>query len=109
MSLKIFSNLITLASKKMAGGILFIGLMLAGFGFLLVAYPKFFAYAAAVIFFIAGGSLILTALKIYIAGWKLKKSMGSYSSPAENVRENVRISLGQKSDFIDYDENDSEQ
>lgn len=109
MSFKIFSNMISLASRKMAGGILFVGLILAGFGILIIAYPNFFATVAAVFFFIAGGGLILTALKIYIASYRFKKSMDSISNRTEAGRENVRISLGQKGDFIDYDDNGSEQ
>jgi hypothetical protein len=109
MSFKVFSSMISLASRRMAGGILFVGLILAGFGILILAYPEFFATIAAIIFFIIGGSLILTAVKIYIASWRLKKSMDSFSQQAQDGRENVRISLGQKGDVLDYDDNGSEQ
>ncbi len=109
MSFKIFSNMISLASRRMAGGILFVGLLLVGFGALMVAYPKFFAYIAAVFFFLIGGSLILTSLKIFIASYKLRKSMESFSNQPDEGRENVRISLGQKNDVIDSDEDNPDQ
>lgn len=51
---------------------LFVGLLLDGFEVLIIAYPEFFAIVTAV-FFIAGGSLILTTLRIYIASYKFKR------------------------------------
>ena len=103
MSFKIFTNMISLASRRMAGGILFSGLVLAAFGVLLIEFPKFFAYIAAGFFFIAAGLLIVTSLKIYIAGWRFKRTIDSFSNPPSDGRENVRVSFGQKTDFIDED------
>ena len=101
--------MISMASKRMAGGILFTGLVLAAFGALIIAYSEFFAYVAAGFFFIISGLLIITALKIFIAGWKFKKSMDSLSNQAQGGRENVQVSFRQKTDFIDADDNGSEQ
>lgn len=101
--------MISLASRKMAGGILFVGILLAGFGVLIIAYQRFFAIVAAVFFFIIGGSLILTAIKIYVASWKFRRSVDSFSKQTQDGRENVRISIGQKGDVLDYDDNGPEQ
>ena len=109
MSFRIFSNMISLASRRMAGGILFVGLLLVGFGILIWEFPEFFATIAAIFFFIIGGSLVLTAIKIFMASYKLRKSMESFSNQQQDGRENVRISLGQKGDVVDYDDNGSEQ
>ena len=81
MSFNIFSNMVSLASRKIAGWLLFVGLVLAGFGILIIAYPNFFATMAAIFFFIAGGGLILAAMKIYIASYRFKKRMDSFSKP----------------------------
>ncbi len=109
MSFKVFSSMISLASRRMAGGILFVGLLLVGFGILIWEFPEFFAAIAAIFFFIIGGSLVLTAIKIFIASYKLRKSIESFSNQQQDGRENVRISTGRKDDFIDSDEDNPDQ
>ncbi len=39
----------------MASGILVVGLLLIGFGMLILALPELFAFLAAAVFFVAGG------------------------------------------------------
>lgn len=71
-------------------GILTTGLMLIGFGVLILALPAIFAFLAAMVFFIAGLGLASTALKIFLANRHFKKTT---NDPNDVYRENVRIHI----------------
>ena len=74
------------ATRGAAIFIFIIGLLLIGFGVVIIAFPKFFALLAAMIFFIAGLGCAGTALKIFFASRRMRSSDSS-----ENYRENVQI------------------
>jgi uncharacterized membrane protein len=88
MSFQFYSNVISQASRRIAGGIFATGLMLIGFGLLIYLMPKLFATLAAIVFFVAGIGTCITALKIFAAQRHIDKEIND--KPAE-YRENVRI------------------
>jgi hypothetical protein len=100
MSFNVFTNVVSAASRRIAGWLVFVGLLLAGFGVLIISYPKFFATLAAIVFFIAGGGFIAAAVKIYMASVRLKKTM---QQDSDAYRKNVRIHIEGQSDG-DYDD-----
>ncbi len=90
MSFQFYSNVISQASRKIAGGIFTTGLMLIGFGLLIYLYPKFFATLAAMVFFAVGLGTCITALKIFAAQHRINKNINNNST---DYRENVRIRI----------------
>ena len=90
MSFQFYSNVISQASRRIAGGIFATGLMLIGFGLLIYLYPKFFATLAAMVFFAVGLGTCITALKIFAAQHRMNKNINNESN---EYRENVRIRI----------------
>jgi hypothetical protein len=88
MSFQFYSNVISQASRRLAGGIFATGLMLIGFGLLIYLYPKFFATLAAMVFFAVGLGTCITALKIFAAQHRINKDINNES---DEYRKNVRI------------------
>jgi hypothetical protein len=99
MAFSIFTNIVSLASRRVAGWLLVVGLGLAGFGILIITYPKFFATLAAVAFFIAGAAFLGTAARIYLAGRRWKNTVDKDS---DAYRENVRLHFPGQSDEGNY-------
>lgn len=87
---RFYTNAISQATRKMATGIFIVGLLLIGFGVLILALPELFAMLAALIFFIAGAGFAGTAIKIYLAQRKADKLT---SDGSNDYRENVRIHI----------------
>ena len=87
MSFGFYTNAISQASKNFAMGIFSIGLLLIGFGVIIIALPELFAMLAAIVFFIAGGGCAVTALKIFFAQRRFSKM----NSDNSEVRKNVQI------------------
>ena len=90
MSFQFYSNVISQASRRLAGGIFTTGLMLIGFGLLIYMMPKFFATLAAMVFFAVGIGTCITALKIFMAQRRIDKNINNEST---EYRENVRIRI----------------
>jgi len=88
MSFRFYTNAISQASKNIATGIFIVGLLLIGFGILILALPELFAMLAALFFFIAGIGCAATAVKIFLAQKKLDKTA---PDDCRSYRENVRI------------------
>jgi len=88
MSFRFYTSAISQASKRVASGIFIVGLLLIGFGILILALPELFAMLAALIFFIAGIGCAGTALKIYIAQRKIDKL---HCDDSHGYRRNVQI------------------
>ena len=65
------------------------GLLLVGFGVVILAMPEIFAFLAAAIFFIAGVGCGITAAKIFFAQRHLDKI--SSGGDSQSHRENVQI------------------
>ena len=88
MVFRYYSNAVSQATKGIATGILVVGLLLVGFGVLILAMPEVFALLAACIFFFAGSGCAITAFKIYLA----QRTMDRVDGPEGTVyRSNVRI------------------
>lgn len=90
MSFRFYTNLISQASKNAAMGILTVGLLLIGFGVLIIAFSKIFAVLAAAVFFFIGLGCAVTAVKIFFAQRKFNKMMDDSPRP---YRENVQIHI----------------
>ena len=97
MSFQFYSNVISQASRRIAGGIFATGLMLIGFGLLIYLMPKFFATLAAIVFFIAGIGTCITALKIFAAQHRINKETNNES---DEYRKNVRIHTEERYDNL---------
>ena len=87
---RFYTNAISQASKNVARGTFVVGLLLVGFGVLILALPELFAMLAALIFFIAGAGCAGTAIKIYLAQRRIDKF---HSDESGDYRENVRIRI----------------
>ena len=87
---KMYSNMLGFASAKMAKGAFVVGLLLIGFGVLILALPEVFAMLAALIFFIAGVSSISMGIKIFAAKRKMK---GFADNINKAYRDNVNIHI----------------
>ena len=88
MSLQFYSNILSQASRRLAGGMLATGLALISFGLLIYLLPRLFATLAAMVFFVVGIGTCITAIKIFAAQRHIDKEIND--KPAE-YRENVRV------------------
>ena len=86
MIFRYYSNTVSQASRAMAKGIFVVGLLLIGFGALIVAMPEIFALLVAGIFVFFGIGCLMTAIKIY---WAQRPSHTGRSD--DPFRENVRV------------------
>jgi len=91
MPYRLYTNMMSQASRSVASGILVVGLLLIGFGTLILALPELFAFLAAAVFFIAGGGCAIVAIKILWVQWRLNRMTTPDGSDA--YRKNVRIHL----------------
>jgi hypothetical protein len=97
MPFQFYSNVISQASRRLAGGIFATGLMLIGFGLLIYLMPKLFATLAAIVFFVTGIGTCITALKIFITQRQINKEVNDES---DDYRKNVRIHTEERYDNL---------
>lgn len=95
MSFRFYTSAVSQASRRFAAGAFIVGLLLIGFGIIILALPEIFALLAAVAFFIAGIGCAITAVKVFLAQRKLDR-LDSDDSQAH--RENVHIHIEQDDD-----------
>jgi len=88
MNFRFYTNAVSQASRKVASGIFVVGLMLIGFGVIILALPEIFAFLAAAIFFFVGLGCAITAVKIFLTQRKLNKMTPDDS---KGYRKNVQI------------------
>ncbi len=88
MSFRFYTDAISQASRAVAAWIFIVGLLLIGFGVIIIALPDIFAFLAAMVFFIAGIGCGTTAIKIFLAQRRLDKFD---SDDSQGYRRNVRI------------------
>ena len=93
MSFRFYTNTVSQASRAFAAGTFITGLLLMGFGTIILALPEIFAFLAAAVFFIAGLGCAITAVKIFLAQKKLEKMA---SDDSQEYRKNVRIHHGEE-------------
>ena len=77
-------------TRGIAGGILSVGIVLVGFGVLIIVLPAIFVAIAAGLFFFAGVSCALYAAKLLLAMGRLKRQMPDESN---GYRKNVTIHI----------------
>lgn len=87
---RFYTNAVSQASKGIAKGIFTVGLLLVGFGILILALPELFAMLAAAVFFIVGAGCVGTAIKIFCTQRQINKINSDNST---GYRENVRIHI----------------
>jgi len=92
-----YTSAISNASKSIAWGIFVLGLILIGFGVLILALPELFAILAAIVFFIAGAGCAATAMKIYTAQRHIDKITSDDDSTG--YRKNVQIHVEDEDKF----------
>lgn len=90
MDFRFYRNAISQASRKIAAGIFITGLVLTGFGVIIIALPEIFAFLAAAVFFVAGLGCGISAVKIFLAQRRIDKIT---SDDPEGYRKNVRIHI----------------
>jgi hypothetical protein len=90
MGFRFYTNAVSRASRNFAAGIFIVGLLLIGFGVVILALPEIFALLAAAVFFIAGLGCAVTALKVFMVHRHLDR-VGRDSTDAH--RENVQIHI----------------
>jgi hypothetical protein len=88
MNFRFYTNAISQASRTAASAIFTIGLVLMGFGVIILALPEIFAFLAAAVFFIVGLGCAITAIKIFLAQRKFDKMTQDDSA---GYRKNVQI------------------
>jgi hypothetical protein len=88
MPFRFYTNMVSQASRTVATSILVVGLLLIGFGMLIIALPELFALLAATVFFVAGVGCAITALKILWAQHRIDRSS---HDEVDVYRDNVRI------------------
>ena len=88
MSFRFWTDAVSQASRNVAAAIFIVGLLLIGFGIVILALPEIFAFLAAAVFFIAGIGCGITAIKIFLAQRRLDKLTDNESY---GYRENVEI------------------
>jgi glycopeptide antibiotics resistance protein len=93
MPFQFYSNMISQASKRLAGGIFATGLALIAFGVMIILLPVLFAAIAALIFCVMGIGACVTALKIYIAQRAINKEIRREEDQSDDYRRNVRIKI----------------
>ena len=71
------------ATQGLAKASLITGLLLIGFGLLLIILKEVFIFIAAAIFFMAGFSAIGYAVRLFILQWKMKKQNTPYRKGVE--------------------------
>ncbi len=91
MSFRFYTNAVSRASRAFAAGTFIIGLLLIGFGVLILALPDLFAFLAATVFFLGGIGCAITAVKIFLALRKLDKMSSNDSTTG--CRKNVQIHI----------------
>jgi hypothetical protein len=95
MPFRYYTSILSQASRSVASGIMVVGLLLIGFGVIIVALPALFAYLAAMVFFVAGVGCAATALKIF---WAQRRIDRFNADDLDVYRKNVRIHTGEHYD-----------
>jgi membrane protein implicated in regulation of membrane protease activity len=88
MAFRYYTNLLSQASRTVAASIMVVGMLLIGFAMLIMALPALFAFLAAAVFFLAGCTCAIVAVKMFWAQRQFDKHL---SDDEDAYRENVVI------------------
>jgi len=97
MVMRFYTSAVSQASRTVASAIMVVGFLLIGFGVLIFALPKLFAFLAAVMFFMAGIGCGATAIKIFWAQHQIDRFSDGES---QVYRRNVQIHTGPRDDDL---------
>ena len=89
MVIRYYTNAVSQASRAVASAIMVVGFLLIGFGVLIFALPKLFAFLAAAMFFLAGIGCFGTAVKIFWVQHHIDQTPDAGETTV--YRQNVRI------------------
>ena len=81
---RFYSNQLSQATRKISGIVFIVGLLLIGFGLLIMALRDLFVLLAASLFFLAGICTIGYAVRIFFAAGKMSRHDDAF-------RDNVKI------------------
>jgi len=90
MNFRFFTNAAAQATRNFAVGLFIVGLLLIGFGVLVVVFSEIFAFLAAMIFFIVGLGCGITAIKIF---WTQRQLNKFDHDGSQDYRDNVQIHM----------------
>ena len=90
MIFRFYTKAVSQASRRFAAGAFIVGLLLIGFGTIILALPEIFALLAAAVFFIVGVGCAITGVKVFLAQRKVDR-LDSDDSQAH--RDNVHIHI----------------
>ena len=96
MVLRFYSNAVSQASRSVASAIMIVGFLLIGFGMLIFALPRLFAFLAAAMFFMAGIGCFGTAVRIF---WAQSRIDRMSNDEPQVYRQNVRIRTDEPHDL----------
>jgi len=96
MVMRFYTNAVSQASRAVASTIMIVGFLLVGFGMLIFALPRLFAFLAAAMFFLAGTGCFITAVKIF---WTQRQVERYAEEPPQVYRQNVRVRTGHHDDL----------
>jgi len=88
MRFSFHSNQFSKATRGIAASIFIVGMLLIGFGVLIIALPELFALLAGGIFFLIGFSVIGYSIKLFFI---LKKMQQKPHDPDDAYRNNVTV------------------
>ena len=89
MVFRFYSSQLSQATKSIAGWIFVLGLMIIGFGMLVLLLRDIFIFVAAGLFFVAGFGVMSYAVRLFFAACRMGKDLNVDSRNA--YRENVKI------------------
>jgi hypothetical protein len=72
---RFYTNAMSAATRGVIIAVCMLGLMLIGFGVLIMAFPRLFATLAAIVFFIAGFAALSAAMRMYASYRRFRTTM----------------------------------
>jgi len=93
MFFRYYSDAISNASKGIAKGIFVTGLLVIGFGALIMAFPAVFALVVAGLFIFVGAGCCITAVRMYLGARRFGGKVPGSGEGEDGYRENVQIHI----------------
>ena len=85
MVFRFYSSQLSEATKSISAWIFVVGLMLVGFGLLILLLQDIFIYVAVGLFFFAGAGVMIYAVKLFFAARKMGKALRDDSRNAHRT------------------------
>ncbi len=81
MVLRFHTRQLSQATRGLAATVFIVGMLLIGFGMLIFALPELFAYLAAGVFFFVGLSIIVYAVRLFLAASAMDRAADQAPEP----------------------------